>query len=122
MATPSLVLPLTFGILLAAALYYRNRPEVHKRLMLFAVLGNLTSVPTGHLMAYWNLFAWAPLLFPGSLVAFLSLVPLYDRFVIGRIHPVSLWVPIGIFLSQQAVFVVIAQTAAWRDFSGWLIR
>jgi hypothetical protein len=47
---------------------------------------------------------------------------LYDRTVIGRIHPVSLWVPIGIFLSQLAVFVVISQTAAWRDFSGWLIR
>jgi hypothetical protein len=36
---------LTFAILFGAAVWYRHRPNVHKRLMLLAVLGGLT--PTG---------------------------------------------------------------------------
>ena len=51
---------LNFGILVAAGLWFRNRPEVHKRLMLFALIA-LADEPilhlVGHLAGHWQLSA-----------------------------------------------------------------
>lgn len=41
-----------FGILLGAALYYRHRADVHKRLMLLAVLGVLSQTPMVHVVTH----------------------------------------------------------------------
>jgi len=119
-----IVFPLTFGILLGAALYYRHRPELHKRLMLLAVLGGLTAVPLAHLLGYWQPVPepWAPVVFRVSLAAFLSLSAVYDRAANGRIHSVSLWVPIVVFVSHQVFFIAIGPSAAWNAFAAWLIR
>jgi hypothetical protein len=47
---------LAFPVLVSAGLWYRHRPDIHKRLMLFAVLG-LHGVPlthlSGYLLGYW---------------------------------------------------------------------
>jgi hypothetical protein len=114
---------LVFGILLGAALYYRHRPDVHKRLMLLAVLGGLTSTPVAHLVGYWSVLQpWAGMIFPLSAVVFLSVSAVYDRAVIGRIHPVSLWVPLAVFVSQSIFFNAIVPSAAFRSFAEWLTR
>jgi hypothetical protein len=59
-----LVLPLgdlvSFGILVTAALCYRRRPEVHKRLMLLATSGALMAAPLAHLIAKFPDFAKRP--------------------------------------------------------------
>jgi hypothetical protein len=47
---------LAFPVLVTAGLWYRHRPDIHKRLMLFAVLG-LHGVPlvhpSGYLLGRW---------------------------------------------------------------------
>jgi hypothetical protein len=88
---------LEFATLVGAAFYYRHRPSVHKRLMLLAVLGGLTPTPVARIIGHWlSSQPWAVLIFPVSFVAFTSLSAIYDRVSEGRIHPVSLCVPISV--------------------------
>jgi len=113
---------LEFAILVGAALCYRHRPSVHRRLMLLAVLGGLTPTPVAHAIGHWLSFQpWSLALFPISLVAFASLSAIYDRVSEGRIHPVSLWIPI-LWLGWRFLEVrVIQPSAAWQGFATWLI-
>lgn len=115
-----------FGALVAAAIWWRDRPQVHKRLMVFAVLIPLGFEPVLHLVAhltvYWPgmLSAQGAILLPVMLL-FLSLHAIYDRLTAGRIHPVSLWVPIGYFGLVLGMVFGIARLPAWARFSEWLI-
>lgn len=113
---------LTFGVLAGTALWYRRRPAVHKRLMLLALLGGLTPTPVAHVIGTWPaLQPWANLIFPLSLVVFLAIGPIYDRISDGRIHPVSLWSGLSLFVWNTAFNLAIIPSAAWRQFARWLI-
>jgi uncharacterized membrane protein YozB (DUF420 family) len=114
---------LEFAILVGAAFCYRHHPSVHKRLMLLAVLGGLTPTPVAHIIGHWlSSQPWALLIFPVSFVAFTSLSAIYDRVSEGRIHPVSLWVPIP-WLALRVVEVRVVQPSAMgQEFAAWLIR
>jgi hypothetical protein len=114
---------LTFGILLGAGLCYRHRPDVHKRLMLLAVVGLGSTTAVGHVTGHWPaLHPWANVIFPLSSAVFLSLSAVYDRAASVRIHAVSLWVPIVVFVSQTIFNILIVPSAAWGSFAAWLIR
>jgi uncharacterized membrane protein YozB (DUF420 family) len=113
---------LTFGVLAGTALWYRRRPAVHKRLMLLALLGGLSPTPVAHVIGTWPpLQPWANLIFPGSLVVFLAIGPVHDRISDGRIHPVSLWGGLSLFVWNTAFNVAIIPSAAWSQFARWLI-
>ncbi len=113
---------LLFGLLVAGAVWYRRRPEVHKRLMLLALVP-LTNAPLAHLVGHWEaLRPWAGVIFPGSNAVLLALLPIYDRLSRGRIHPVSLWGAIVLFAWFPVFLGVVASTPAWRNFSEWLVR
>jgi uncharacterized membrane protein YozB (DUF420 family) len=117
-----LLIVLTFAMLAGAGLAYRRRPDVHKRLMLLAMLGGLTNTPVAHLIGHWSLQPWAGIIFPVSLLIFLSLSAIYDRLSQGRIHPVSLWVGLLVFAWSAVFNIAIVPSAAWREFATWLIR
>jgi len=123
-ATMSPVIQLVlFGILFGAALGYRHRPEVHKRLILIAVLGILSQPPMTHVITHWRvLHPWAPLLFPLCSAVFLTPSAIHDKVVNGRIHPVSIWVPIVVLVAQVAFFAVIAATPLWGAVARWLVQ
>jgi len=113
----------TFGILAGAALWFRHRSGVHKRLMLLAVLGGLTPTPVAHVIGRWPVLQpWAPIIFPLSLLIFLSFSAIYDRVSEGRIHPVSVWGGLAVFVSNAAFNIVIVPSAAWHRCVTWLIR
>lgn len=44
------------------------------------------------------------------------------RRVMRRIHPVSLWVPIAVFVLQNVFNFLIVPSAAWSGFAAWLIQ
>jgi hypothetical protein len=114
---------LQFAVLVGAALWYRTRPAVHKRLMLIALLGALTPTPVAHLIGHWlGPQQWAGLLFPVSLAFFLSFVLLHDRVTEGRVHPVSLWGSLALFGSNLLFNIAVLRSDAWRQFSLWLIE
>jgi hypothetical protein len=45
-----------------------------------------------------------------------------DRVSEGRVHPVSPWVGIAVFVSTGIFNVGIVPSAAWHSFADWLVR
>ena len=124
-ALPPLSGFLNFGVLVAAGLLYRHRPDIHKRLMLFALL-SLAGEPILHLIGY--VVGHWPALQGGLTVIGLAMVisllcvsAVYDKVLEGRIHRVSLWIPILIIAEQGVLVPVVGSSAVWREFTAWLI-
>ena len=88
----------SFGILVGAAVWYRRRPDVHKRLMLLAIMEALMPAALAHIIGHSHLREIkAPIiLIPLVMLLFASAV--HDRLTQGRIHPVSLWVALALFV------------------------
>jgi hypothetical protein len=59
------------------------------------------------------------LTFLGRLVLFVSAV--YDRFSLGRIHPVSLWGAVLLFAWGNIRAFAIRPSEAWHALAGWLV-
>lgn len=107
-----------FAVLVSAALILRARPEIHKRLMTFAVIQTLMIAPLGHLAGHFNL---PPLIFAawgtGVLIAFL----VHDRRTRGRIHPVTLFVGLVLIVLGPVEATVIGPSDAWRRVLAWVV-
>lgn len=112
----------TFAVLVAAGYWYRRRSQIHKRLMVLAILGGLMPAPLAHLIGH------SP--FPHQMravsllvliLAFLFASAAYDRFSLGHFNRVSLWGAIAIFV-WDVVAILFGHSAAWRHFGDWLIR
>ena len=116
---------LNFGVLVAVGLWYRHRSEIHKRLMLLAVVllaGEPILHLVGHLTGHWPTLRGAGITISVPITfLLLSASAIYDRVSRGRIHPVSLWVPILLFAWQDVLVFVVLPSAAWREFAAWLI-
>jgi hypothetical protein len=120
-----LALFLNFGVLVAVGLWYRCRPDIHKRLMLFALVP-LAGEPIIHLLGYlighWpSLQSAVTILGVPIQILLLSASAIYDRVSQGRVHPVSLWVPVLLFAWLNVLQFVVFPSAAWREFAAWLI-
>lgn len=111
-----------FGILVGAAIWYRHRPPIHKRLMLFATLGVMTGAPIAHIVGHWPVLQPIAAAVAGTLAVVLLLPSaIYDRLTTGRVHPVSLWGAVFVFSFNVFFFAGIPSTSAWRDFAVWLV-
>lgn len=113
---------LSFAILIAAALWYRQRPEVHKRLMLLATVGPMMSAALVHVWVQFPIVAARPPLFLASMASLLFAGAVYDRVSCGRFHPVSLRGAVILFVWGNVRAFVIGPSAAWHRFAEWLIR
>jgi hypothetical protein len=117
-----LYFPVQFGILVGAALWYRNRSPVHRRLMLFAVLAGLTPTPVAHIVGHWiGPQPWAGILFPLSTLLFVSLIAVHDRITEGRVHRMTLWLGVLVVAMDQVFTLVAQRSEAWRSFANWLV-
>jgi hypothetical protein len=118
-----LVIPLgdlvNFASLVTAALLYRRRPEIHKRLMLCATIAILAPalgrlpfafIQQGSPMVVWGL----------ADLAFVACI-LYDWVSIKRVHPAYIWGGSLVVLSQP-LRLALAGTSFWLTFTRWLIR
>ena len=118
-----LVFPLgdlvTFGALLAAGYLYRRRGDIHKRLMLLAMLGGLMPAPLAHLIGH---FALRPSIILVPIAGFLFARAAYDRYALGRVHPVSLWGAVAIFVFGNLRATLIGPSVPWHHFAAWLVR
>ena len=112
---------LSFSVLVVAALVYRRRSAVHKRLMLLATVGSMMAAPLVHFLSYFPPLRGVPpvILLPLGALYFSSAV--YDRLAHGRIHPVSLWGGLALFFWAMFRGAVLGPSAAWHRFAGWLI-
>jgi hypothetical protein len=108
------------GVLIGAAVWYRQRPAVHKRLMMFALLTS-TGAPIAHLVGHWAALRPYPVINIISGALLLCLPAIHDRMSQRRIHRVSLWGAIGSFVWVTGFFMVIAPTSVWHDFAVWIV-
>src|SRR5487761_222306 len=113
---------LTFALLVAAALYFRRRGDIHKRLMVVASCGLL-------LPGVGRLLERIPLHFLHAggvweMVGFTEITPvvciLYDTFKHRRLHPGFAWGGL-VLLSSLPTFMVIGSTHVWLNFTRWLV-
>lgn len=112
-----------FGVLVAMAILFRRRSDVHKRLMLLATVGGLMPAALSHIIGHslvLRTFPPAVILIPYT--AFLFAGAVHDRVSRGRIHPVSLWVALAIFAFSNLRAMVIGPSETWREFATWMIR
>ena len=115
-----LVIPLTsvllFALLAAVGLYYRHRPDVHKRFMLLATIALLPPA-LGRIPV---LAAGGPAAFFGVTLGFIIAVVAHDYFTCRKIHPVSLWGGMVLAASFPGR-LALGNTEAWQVFTRWLI-
>ena len=113
---------LTFVLLVTAALYFRRRGDIHKRLMVLASCGLL-------LPGMGRLLEIIPLHFlhAGGLwemVGFTEITPvvciIYDTVKHRRLHPGFVWGGLAL-LSSLPVFMAIGSTNGWLNFMKWLL-
>ncbi len=119
-----LVFPLgdlvTFGGFVGAALWWRRRRAVHVRLMLFATLGGLMPAALAHFLAYFPPPTGAPVIVLPLTLLYLSHA-IYDKVATGRIHPLSLWGAVGMFVWANGRAAFIGPSDAWHRLAAWLI-
>ena len=108
-----LVLLAVFG---AIAVWYRKRPEIHKRAMLLAGLGCMVP-PAATRLPFVNGVVATFVLF----VLLLAACLVHDYYERGRAHPLNLWGSVALLASLPAR-LALAQTAAWHSFAEWMTR
>ena len=94
-----------FGSCFAAAVAYRNRPEIHKRLMiaattalLFAAVGRMEFLRSPALSG----LVWLSPLFVGMV---------HDKITRGRVHPVYFITAVGLFIGGTRI--LFEQSEGW---------
>lgn len=114
---------LCFGILVITGILLRWRPAVHKRLMLLATVGALMPAALSHVIGHSSfLRGFHPAIILIPYTAFLFAGAVHDRILLGRVHPVSLWVALAVFVWSNLRAVAIGPSALWREFAIWLIQ
>ena len=110
-----------FGGFIAAALWWRWRPDYHKRLMLIATMAIL--VPAGSRFSRHFLAGIVPPGPVGGMIlsdVFLAALVIYDLRVRGRLHPATLWGG-SIMLVSQPLRMILSENAEFNRFAAWLI-
>lgn len=111
--------PLIYLLFVALAVHWRRRPEVHKRLMLLALLAILW--PAFFRFRHFfppvdNPSLWFGVVLPDSLVL---LAMLRDRLVLGRVHSAYLLGGLGL-VAENLWEVWMFDGPAWRVAANWL--
>jgi hypothetical protein len=117
---------LNFSVLVAAGLLFRHRPEVHKRLMVFALwplaiesILHLSGTLVGRVPASTSVIFG--LAITVSLLL-LVVVPIHDKILTGRIHPASVWVPVLLVAWTVLSNVVIFPSAPAFKVASWILQ
>jgi hypothetical protein len=105
-----------FAVPFALAIYWRKRPDFHRRLMLIATCA-LTEAAFGRIPSLPNLFA------PAGVDALILLGVVRDMIVERRIHKVYLYtLPAMIFLQIIAEYTYAHQSSWWIGIGNYLLR
>jgi len=106
-----------FGVPLVAAIYYRKRPDWHKRFMLCATLG-LLGAPILRLILLTTNLEFPTAVILGAVAGDLFFLPCfaYDLFTRGRIHRAFTYV-LALFIVSQIAMMSILSWPPWLAFS-----
>lgn len=113
---------LIFSVLVIAALAYRRRPEIHKRLMLFANI-ELMPAPLAHLIGHTPWLASLPaaiIMIPISMFVIAAVAR--DLLLARRVLPLTWGLALLRVFSGPLEAGLIGPSAAWHHFASWLAR
>ena len=123
LATSSLVgtftTPLIYAILVAAGTLYRRKPEIHKRLMLLAMIAILW--PAFFRFRHYFPSVPSPELIFGFLIpnSMILLAITWEKITIKTISPVYFIAGLGLFLENFAEYYFF-DSSPWRIVAHWL--
>lgn len=113
---------LLFLLLFTGAIIFRRQTAIHRRLMLLTIYGAIMPAPiahiTGHFPALHGRVPFTPIL----VGLFLAASGLRDLAVSRRVHPISIWIPLAIFVIENICFLAVFPNPAWRRFAASLIH
>ncbi len=104
-----------FPALFGAAIYFRRRPDIHKRLILIATMELITAA----IARLPGVVSLGPLGFFGLTDVLIAIIAIYDYRTRGRIHPATLWGGLFLIVSQP-VRLFVSGTAAWQSIAVWM--
>lgn len=107
----------TFTVLAVAAIGFRSRPAIHKRLMLFANI-ELLGAPIAHLLGHIDMLTGPMIMI--SLSLFLLIAAARDHAVEKRIHPLTVTLAILLLVLQPVEGALIGPSRAWHHIAAWL--
>jgi len=113
---------LIFSVLAIAALAYRRRPEIHKRLMLFANI-ELMPAPLAHLIGHTPSLATLPaaiVIVP--ITAFVAAAVGRDLLVKRRVHALTWGLATLRMVSGSLEAGLIGTSVAWHHLVYWMAR
>jgi len=108
---------LVFAILVSAGFYFRRRPDVHKRLMLFATISILAAAVAR--LPFSFIATGGPPVFFGISDIFILVILLYDLITLRRIHRTTALASL-LIIASQPLRLMIGGTNAWLSFATWL--
>jgi FtsH-binding integral membrane protein len=108
-----------FSCLAGAGLYYRFKPQVHRRLMILATLGILTAGLVRVPLDFIRNRDIKTIFLMGDAFALIYIA--HDTLKYKRLHPACLFGGLLIILSVPLRFA-IDDTQAWQNFTSWLVR
>ncbi|HUK03117.1 MAG TPA: hypothetical protein VLW26_12635 [Steroidobacteraceae bacterium] len=103
-----------FPVLVGSALYYRRRPDFHKRLMIIATCEVVTAA-----FGRWPVVGGNPLTFFAAADVFVLALVVHDLVTLRKVHSATLWGGLFFILSEP-VRVGLSMTPAWAAFAAWL--
>jgi hypothetical protein len=110
---------LTFALLALGALWFRRRPAIHKRLMLFANI-HLMGAPITHLLGHNRLLT--PITVIGVFALFLLAAVVGDFLPDKRVHPLTAGLAVLSFAMLPVEGAVVGPSSAWHHLVEWLAR
>ena len=108
---------ITFLMLTAAALYYRRRPETHKRLMLLATINILDAAIARWPLAFISSTAWGYYVITDL---FIVAAIAYDYGARKRLFAAYVWGGL-LVVAMQVGRELIGHTAAWQSFAALIV-
>lgn len=108
-----------FALFVSAGVLFRQRPDIHKRLMLLATVSLLGPA----LARIWGMLTTITPNAIGALILlnlFLAALVGYDLRTCGKLHPATLWAGGLLFLSEP-LRVWIGHSVPWRNFAAMVM-
>jgi hypothetical protein len=111
--------PIIFAAIVTASIAYRRRPELHKRLMLLAMVA-LIWPAFSRFRHYFPPFAHSEYVFGFALPESLILAAMaWEKLTVGRVHLVYLTVGVAL-IAETFMEVYMFDSSGWRVIANWL--
>jgi hypothetical protein len=104
-----------FGLFVGGAIWFRRRPEIHKRLML---LGMIALLPPA--ISRWPIAQHHVAVIPCTMMLLCAATPVFDCLAGRSLRSVSLWGGLLVVTSIPLRFA-FAHTTLWHRIAGWLM-